>query len=122
MAQLGNAGQGYIAVTVQVTTAAANLLALVNTLFAANGIPAIPASYRQIQIQIDPESGTENSVRIGSANVGTSLSGITQKGATLAQGSDDNINSIVFNGAYFGSLWAQGVGGNQTVNIQLWKA
>jgi len=118
MAQKGNPGQAYMAFTLNITATATNLVALAQSQLGL----AVPNTFNQYQIQIDPEDSSGNQVRLGNGNVGATLGGIVQKGVTMQIGDNATVRAETMNGAYFGSLFGQTVSGTQQINVQVWEA
>lgn len=122
--------QGYYAVSVQVTTTGQRLQSLVEDIL---GIAAgsFGSSFRECQIQVDPETSAGAQVRFGTGNVGGSLTStkqgtIVQKGMTLGGGggASDTIRSASVNAVYFGLMWAQVVPSTAStaiLNLQFWE-
>lgn len=109
--------QGYLAVSVSVPTVATRLATLIETLL---GYPAnsLAPDYREWTVQVDPEVSSTGSVRIGNGNLGTTVGGVVQKGATLV-GASMTTRAQVAN-IPFGVVYAQAISSAQILNIQLW--
>jgi hypothetical protein len=110
--------KGYLAFSISLTTTAATLAALVlaqlNILLAG--------SYREVQIQVDPETSGSLSVRLGDGSLGTTIGGKVQKGVTLVGGSAaDTYRGSGANAIYTQMLNLQAVTSEPIVNVQLWE-
>jgi hypothetical protein len=121
MSQQSSPTPGYIAVTIQLSATAARLVDLIKTQLGYT----VPPAVQEYQIQTDPEDSSNNNVRLGTGNLGTTVGGFVQKGVTLlssasAGGSSETTRTGVINGKNFGSVYGQTVTGTQLINIQLW--
>jgi hypothetical protein len=119
--------QGYRAVSVQVTSTAANLQALCETMLGL-GAGMFGSTFREVTIQIDPTTSAALSCMFGNQNVGTTLNGVVQAGMVLSGataspngGISDTIRSAAINGVYFGSIWCKAVTSTVTLNVQVWE-
>jgi hypothetical protein len=114
--------QGYRAVSVQVTSTAANLQALCETMLglAAGQFGFI---FREVTIQMDPVTSSALSCMFGNGNVGVTLNGVVQCGMVLGPtgGLADTIRAGTINGAYFGAVWAKAVTSTVVLNIQCFE-
>lgn len=111
--------QDYLAVTVSAADTSANLATLIQTKLGWSAAQ-LQQNWREVTIQVDPETCTSAVVRIGSYNLGVTLGGAVQKGATLACGQSLTVRNNVSN-VLLPSVYVQTVGGPQVINIQAWK-
>src|SRR5574340_1548601 len=106
----------YLAVSIPVTTTAAKLGSLIETQLGliAGSLALI---WREVQVQVDPETSSGLSVRLGLGNVGgtTSANSVVQKGITLA-GQSDTIRAPLDN-VDISMIWVQAVSGEPVLNL-----
>ncbi len=113
--------KGYLAFSLKLSTAAAKLVDLVT---AQLGI-TLAGSYREVHIQIDPETSSALSVRIGDGSLGTTSSApasVLQKGVTLAGSAIGPQEIYRCSGAdsiYVNMMYLQAVSGAPIVNVEL---
>jgi hypothetical protein len=109
--------KAYIAFTVTVTTTAVTIQSLWNTLYPTN---PLAGNWREVQIQVDPETSGGAAVRIGDGTLGLTVGGNVQKGATLVGGSAaDTYRCSGQNAIPLQMLCLQAVTGTVVVNCQL---
>lgn len=110
-------GGGYLGVSVPVTTAAAKLTTLIEAVL---GLSAgqFATTYREATFQVDPETSSTISIRFGNSNLGTTLGGVVQKGATLV-GQSQTVRGPVAN-IPLSALYVQTVTGSGVLNCQFW--
>ena len=119
---------GYTAVSIGIDGTARQLAPIVEQIL---GLVAgqLAAIYREVTIQLDPETSSGAVVRFGNQNVGTTVvqttpsASVVQKGWTASYGATgggiaDTYRATV-NAVYFNQLWAQTTTGTAVLNIQL---
>ncbi len=110
--------KGYLAFSITVTSTAAKLVDLVLTQLAIR----LAGSYREVQIQVDPESSDSLMLRIGDGSLGTTVAGVVQKGVTLQGGGSDTYRDAPPNGIYVNMMYVQAVSDDVVINVQLLEA
>lgn len=112
--------KGYIAFSLVLSTTKAKLVDLYNTQI--NGNKPLAGAYREVQIQVDPETSGGLQVRIGDGSVGATVGGVLQKGVTLDGGSaQDTYRVSGADAIYANMLYLQAVTGAPVVNVQLFE-
>lgn len=113
--------KGYIACSISLTTTAVYLISQIET---ALGLPpnSLARSFREVQIQVDPETSSALSVRIGDGSLGTTVGGVVQKGVTIGGGGADTYRSGSSVSVYAGMMMVQAVSGEPIINVQLLDA
>lgn len=108
--------QGLLCVSVTVTTTPTRIAALIETML---GLTAgqLASTYREVNLQVDPEVSSSASVRLGNGNVGTTKNGVVQKGMTLVGSS--YLSRATVNAVYFTSMYVQTVTGTAVLNCFL---
>jgi hypothetical protein len=115
--------KGYMAFSLKLSTTAARLIDLVTTQL---GI-TLAGSYREVQIQIDPETSAALSVRIGDGSLGTTSgapASVLQKGVTLvgtSAGPQDIFRCSGADAIYANMMYLQAVSGTPVVNVQFFE-
>lgn len=109
--------KGYIAFSVALSTTKARLVDLYATLYPNS---PLAGAYREVQIQVDPETSAGLQVRIGDGSLGTTVGGVVQKGVTLDGGSAaDTYRVSGADAIYALMMYLQAVSGAPIVNCQL---
>lgn len=109
--------KAYIAFSVTVTATAQTLQALWNALYPNN---PLAGNWREVQIQVDPETSAGATVRIGDGTLGTTVGGVVQKGSSLQGGSAaDTYRASGQNAIPLQMLCLQTVTGTAVVNVQV---
>ena len=109
--------KGYIAFSIALSTTAAKLVDLYSAAFPNK---PLAGAYREVQIQVDPETSAGLQVRIGDGSLGTTIGGVVQKGVTLDGGSAaDTYRVSEADAIYANMMYLQAVTGAPVVNVQL---
>jgi hypothetical protein len=111
--------QDYLAVSVTVTATAQNIATLIETKL---GLVAgsLSRQWREMTVQVDPETSAGATVRMGNSNVGSTVGGVVQKGISLVGQSDTSRSD--FNNVSIALRYLQTpTGGTVIVNLELSK-
>lgn len=109
--------KGYIAFSVTVTNTATRLVDLYAAIYPNK---PLAGAYREVQIQVDPETSAGTQLRIGDGSLGTTVGGNIQKGVTLDGGSAaDTYRVSGADAIYALMMYLQAVTGTLVANIQL---
>jgi hypothetical protein len=112
----------YLAVSIQVPTTRATLASLISTMLSITP-GRLAGSWRSVNLQLDPETSSGSTIRRGTGNVGDTLNGVVQKGATLL-GLASIFNEATFNNVDISTIWVMALaaattGAENILNIEL---
>ena len=112
----------YLAVSIPITGTAQKLSTIIETVLSLTA-GSFVGTWREVQFQVDPETSSSATVRLGNGNLGTTLGSAVQKGISLvggAAGANPEISRASASNVDVSMMWAMTVTGSATLNCQFW--
>ena len=114
--------QSYLAVSIPVTGTAQKLSTIIETVLGL-GAGSFTGAWREVQFQVDPETSSSATIRIGNGNLGSTVDSVVQKGVSLvgsSAGANPEVSRAIAANVDTSLMWVMTVTGNAVLNCQFW--